>query len=54
MLPSSDVVPGDPRDRLEQEFLKEQVGFVQKTIFLILRPSAAHNPAEVLAVAVGR
>ena len=31
-------MPGDSLDRLEQEFLKEEVDFIRKTIFITLAP----------------
>ena len=48
------MIPDDSLERLEQEFLKEEVDFAPKPIFLTLTPSGTYDPAEVLAVAVGR
>ena len=39
-------------DRLEQEFLQEQLDFVQKTIFLTLAPCRGHPRAPLSIIAL--
>ena len=47
-FPRPGIIPGDSLDRLEQEFLKEKVCFVRKTILLTLAPQRLQIRLHIL------